>query len=85
MNLATDGWQQLLYVDPKEPPTIKTFGPANARSMREWIDDQMARSKLHEKQYHAMHSFRPQQLEHWKQRRAKLDEIAVRRASLYKR
>jgi hypothetical protein len=30
-------WQQLQFLDPNAPPVIKDLGPANARSIREWM------------------------------------------------
>jgi hypothetical protein len=39
VNPVTNEWQQLLYVNPDEPPTIIDIGPADrAKNLREWID-----------------------------------------------
>lgn len=33
----SEEWQQLQFLDPNAPPVIKNLGPANAKSLREWI------------------------------------------------
>ena len=79
----TDEWQQILYLDPNAAPILKDLGPAAARSMREWIDNEMAKSETRKKVHHAMHSFKPRVVKDQRERRAKLDKIAARRAQLY--
>ncbi len=41
---ATDQWQQILWVEPGAPQ-LKNLGPATGKSLREWIDNQMAGQK----------------------------------------
>jgi hypothetical protein len=39
VNTELDEWQQLMYVDPTQPPFIQNIGQANSgKSLREWID-----------------------------------------------
>jgi len=43
VDLATNEWQQILWVDPNSPPVYKNLGPAgNVKSFRIWIDGKMA-------------------------------------------
>jgi len=43
VNLETDQWEQILWVDPNSAPQLRQLGPAgNAKSLRMWIDGQMA-------------------------------------------
>lgn len=79
----TDQWQQVLYVDPNSPPTIKNLGPADAKSMREWVDKEMSKSELHEKRHHMIRDRAPELAKREHDRRGKLDKIALRRAHLY--
>jgi hypothetical protein len=79
----TDEWQQLLYVDPNQPPTIKNLGPAAGASLRAWVDTKMAKSDLHEKRHHAIRHRAPELARREHERRMKLDKIASVRARLY--
>ena len=45
VNLETDEWQQILFVDPSKPPQLVTLGPATGKALREWIDNEMAKAK----------------------------------------
>jgi hypothetical protein len=85
VNQETDEWQQILYVDPNEPPTLQDLGPADAstKAMRAWIDSHMSSSRLHEKQHHAVRAFAADVVERRHERRGRLDKIASRRAKLY--
>jgi hypothetical protein len=81
VNQATGELQQLLWVDPNQPPTIQTLGPAPAgMSIRVWVDSQMSvyRNKAGIKgvQNSAL-------LDRCKTHRAKLTDIATARAKLY--
>lgn len=43
INLATNEWEQILWVNPTQPPTVKVLGPANgAHSLRVWMDSNVA-------------------------------------------
>jgi hypothetical protein len=87
VNQETDEWQQILWVDPSEPPQLNNLGPAaaNAKSMRAWIDSEMSKSRLHEKQHAAIHTFAAGRAERMRAHRVRLDKIASVRAKLYGR
>jgi hypothetical protein len=80
----TDEWQQILWVDPNQPPMLQTLGPATGRSMREWIDNQMAEPKLHPEIEHAIRHRKPALAKREHERRERLDKIAAARAELYR-
>jgi hypothetical protein len=80
INLETDQWQQILWVNPG-PPVYNDLGPAAAgKSLREWVDSDM--SKYKKKTYFKRELNQPL-LDDCKQHRSKLAKIAVRRAKLY--
>jgi hypothetical protein len=83
VNQETDEWQQLLYVDPNQPPTIKDLGPATGKSMREWVDTVMTRSELNERRHHVIRNRAPELTRREHERRGKLEKIASVRARLY--
>ena len=84
VNQETDEWQQILFVDPNQPPTLQNLGPATgARSMREWVDNTMAKAKTHAKLEHAMRTRTPELMKRDQERRGKLDRISSVRARLY--
>jgi hypothetical protein len=81
VNQATGMLQQLLWVDPNQPPTIQTLGPAPAgMSLRVWVDSQMStyRNKARIKRVQ-----NPALLDCCKAHRANLALIAAARAKLY--
>lgn len=80
---ATDEWEQILWVDPNAPPELKQLGTASARSMREWIDDGLAKSELHPKQQHVMRSLKRETADRLNKQRTRLDEISARRTALF--
>jgi hypothetical protein len=83
VNQETDEWQQLLFVDPNQPPTIQTLGPAEGASLRVWVDSAMAKPGLQEKRHHVIRHRAPELARREHERRLKLDKIALRRADLY--
>lgn len=83
VNQETDEWQQLLYVDPNQPPTIKDLGPATGKSMREWVDAVMAKSEFNERRHHVVRNRAPGLARREHERRGKLEKIASVRARLY--
>jgi hypothetical protein len=85
VNQETDEWQQLLFVDPNQPPSIHNLGAATARSFRELIDSGMSKSSSHGHIHEAMHGFARDIMEKAQIRRDKLDHIADIRARLYSR
>lgn len=44
VNHETNTMQQLLYVDPSQPPTIHDLGPASGASLRIWVDSIMRKN-----------------------------------------
>jgi hypothetical protein len=81
----TDEWQQILWVDPSQPPQLKNLGPATGknRSMREWVDNEMTKSETHKKQEEMIRTRTPKLANRDHQRREKLDKVASMRAQLY--
>lgn len=77
VNTELDRIQQILWVDPSRPPVLRDLGPANARSLREWVDGQTYGDvKRHRRPNTGMR-------EHCRQRRAKLEQFARTRARYY--
>jgi hypothetical protein len=85
IDLETDQWQQILFVDPSKPPQLVNLGPAAGKSLREWIDNAMTKAKTHAKQEHAIRDRAPKLAKRDQERRAKLEKIATARAQLYAR
>jgi hypothetical protein len=83
VNQQTDEMQQLLFVDPNSPPKIVNLGPASGLSMREWIDNNMRKSTGKGTVRVDRHALNKELLEHCRAKRAVLNSIAVRRATLY--
>jgi hypothetical protein len=81
----TDRWMQILWVDPSQPPTYNDLGPApaNAKSLRLWIDSVMMHREGCQRQHHAIHDRAAKLVTREKERRAKLDKIATMRARLF--
>jgi hypothetical protein len=80
VNLETDQWQQILWVDPNSPPQLRDLGPATGKSLRMWIDSKMAEGEIAQHRHRAVRSQAP---EHARQRRESLDRIAEMRAARY--
>jgi len=85
VNQLADELQQLLWVDPNKPPTIKSLGPVPpGMSLREWVDNEMHKS-------HGKATVRDPKKKHLnaalmersKAKRANLESIAQARAKLY--
>ncbi|MGB9236842.1 MAG: hypothetical protein WCC04_20730 [Terriglobales bacterium] len=85
VNQQTDEMQQLLWVDPNSPPTIKNLGPIPpGMSLREWVDNEMHKN-------YGKTTVRNPKKEHLntalmkrsEAKRASLDSIAQARAKLY--
>jgi hypothetical protein len=85
INLATDEWQQLLYVDPNQPPTIKDLGPATGKSLREWIDADLNGSKLGSKRHQVIRASTTPLAARERERRGRLEEVALSRGRYYER
>jgi hypothetical protein len=77
VNTEEDRVQQILWVDPSGPPVLKDLGPADARSLREWVDRKTHGAvKQHRRRNTAL-------MEFCQQRRAKLQDFASARARYY--
>jgi len=83
VNEEADEWQQILWVDPNSPPTLKVLGSASGKSLRGWIDGVMMHAKDHVAQHHAIHDRSAHLVERGQERRGKLDKIAAVRAGMY--
>ena len=82
VDMETNEIQQLLWLDPNQPPVIKNLGPAPAgMSLRVWVDSQVMTFKQKKQ---LKRKLNPALMEACKMRRQKLTEIAVQRAKLYK-
>lgn len=80
-------WQQLQYLNPAEPPTIANLGPAdpNAKSLREWLHTRRgAPVGLRTTREISEHPLNEPLLERCSAHRKTLEEIATRRARLYR-
>jgi hypothetical protein len=73
-----DEVEQILWVDPNSPPQLRDLGPASgARSLREWIDNQMSEQvRKHRRR-------NPELLDYCKRHRSKMEKAAHARAKLY--
>jgi hypothetical protein len=77
VNTEADRVQQILWVDPNSPPTLKDLGPADARSLREWVDGHT---------HHTVQKHRRPNValaQSCRERRAKLEHFARTRAGYY--
>lgn len=83
LNQETDHMQQLLFVDPNSPPKIVDLGPATGNSMREWIDNHMRESTGKATVRANRNSLNRELLEACRAKRASLEKIARKRATLY--
>jgi hypothetical protein len=84
VNLETDQWQQILRLDPGKPQLV-TLGPATGKSLREWIDNEMTKTKAHAKQEDVIRKRAPKLAKRDHERRGRLDKIATARARSYAR
>jgi hypothetical protein len=82
INMETNEWQQILWVDPSQKPTINNLGPATqGTSLRVWVDSMMVKYKAKNKIKRVVNTAL---LARCKEHRAKLSQIALVRAKLYK-
>ena len=81
INMETNEWQQILWVNPG-PPTLNNLGPApQGQSLRAWVDSEMSNYKQKTKFKRKLNSAL---MKSTGIHRAKLLEIAVKRAKFYK-
>jgi hypothetical protein len=80
-----DRWQQLLYVDPSQPPSIQDLGPADPKkSLREWIDGLAASRKSHRSSRTIDTPKQKNLFDYSAKRIAELERVAVAKAKFYK-
>ena len=85
VNLETDEWQQILWLNPPPaPPQLRDLGPANGRSLREWIDGLMAEETLQKLRHHIVRTRARNHSHREFERRDRLDRIAALRAERYR-
>ncbi|HVM48645.1 MAG TPA: hypothetical protein VMU04_11500 [Candidatus Acidoferrum sp.] len=81
VDLATNEWQQILWIDPNQKPIVRDLGPAPAgQSLRVWVDAQMEAYKQKIRHKRALN---PALLDRCRKRRTELSRIASLRAKLY--
>lgn len=80
-----DEWEQILWVDPSQPPELKNLGPApQDKSLREWIDS-LAPSRTITTAARKSNTRKANELLKYSAKRIKdLDAVAVARAKLYR-
>ncbi len=84
VNTQQDEWQQLLFVDPQQPPTIVNIGQADSRkSLREWIDSLEAAKRINKDSRKIETPKENAFFEYSAKRIAALDEYSVAKAKLY--
>lgn len=82
VNMETNEIEQILWVDPNQPPMLKILGPAPAgMSLRVWVDSQMSEYK---DKTDFQRKLNGELLAHCRKHRARLAQIAKTRSSLYK-
>lgn len=81
IDLETDEWEQILWVNPNQPPTLNKLGPATSgQSLRVWVDSEVAKYRKKTKFERLLNTPLMQKC---RTHRAKLDIIATKRARLY--
>jgi hypothetical protein len=82
INMETDEWQQILWVDPSQRPTIQNLGPASAgKSLRVWVDSKVSQHRAKTKFKRTINEVL---LSECKMHRTKLSKIAFERGKLFK-
>lgn len=85
VNPETNEWQQLMYVDPSQPPSIRDLGPANAsKSLREWIDGLDASLEINRASRKSKSAKAKALFDYSAKRIAALDRVATANAKRYK-
>jgi hypothetical protein len=80
---ATEEWQQLQYLDPKSAPKIVDLGPASGASLREWVHTRNRDAGLRTTGTVSKDPSNNALLQRCKERRAALDQMAVKRGDSY--
>jgi len=84
VNIEIDEWQQLMYVDPSQPPYIQNIGKADqTKSLREWIDGLKGTKQLN-KVSREIKGAKAKSLFSYSDKRIKhMEKFAVEKAKLY--
>ena len=83
INQENEEWQQLQYIDPKQPPKIVNLGPASGKSLREWVHTKNRDAGLKTTRYLSEKRLNPELLKRTTERRDHLEKIAANRAAMY--
>jgi hypothetical protein len=84
INTAIDEWQQLMWVDPFQPPTIQNIGKADSsKSLREWIDSLEAAKKITKASRTVQTPEARALFEYSAKRLVAMDHLSITRAKLY--
>lgn len=83
INQENEEWQQLQYIDPKQPPKIVNLGPASGKSLREWVHTKNRDAGLKTTRYLSEKRLNTELMKRTKERREHLDKIATKRAAMY--
>jgi hypothetical protein len=84
VNPQEDEWQQLMWVDPNQPPSIHDLGKADEKkSLREWIDSLPKAKKMTRESRKSKTAAAKALLKYSEKRIAELDRIAVAKAKWY--
>jgi hypothetical protein len=85
VNIQKDEWQQLLWVDPSKPPTIKNIGTADSsKSLREWIDSLEAAKDITRESRKVNTPETKALFDYSAKRLAAMDRLSIAKAKLYK-
>ena len=80
INEAEQKWQQILWVDPNNPPQLRDLGPATGGSHRVWIDNLMAEAAIGGPVDAVVRTNDPARARAMATHRAAMDKIATLRA-----
>jgi hypothetical protein len=85
VNTEKEEWQQLMYVDPSKPPTIRNIGKADSsKSLREWIDGLEAARKINRDSRGVKTPKVKALMKYSANRISAMDKLSVVKAKLYK-
>ncbi len=84
VNTEIDEWQQLLFVDPSKPPTIKNIGKADpSKSLREWMDSLAAAQQINRDSRKVNTPKAKALMKYSANRLAALDRVSIAKGKLY--
>jgi hypothetical protein len=82
MNPASDEMQQILWVDPSQPPQLRTLGPMNTNSLRAFVEQQTHQLSANERAKRRKHDHVKVE-GHRREARAAFAAAALKRGALY--